>query len=314
MKQVTGIDVSDAPSYATILHAVEASRRYRSGGVGTSGKGSGSATLVKKLDTRPYKCPMPVMGCFRFMRYLWQQIWADHNARKLALFLMVNLAVMGLEIVVGRWTNSLGLLSDAGHMFFDCGALFMGLCASVTSRWFRDARINVFSGLLHGISLLLLGLSIFGESVHRLMNPVEVLTHGLLSTSIVGFAVNLVGILYFHEHASHGGCNTGDCSCQASSNANMQGVFLHILADALGSLSVIVSSLLIEYRGWAHADTICSLIIASFISLSAYPLIRSTWGNLKLYGKAPEKEAFEIDEFITLCTESSDSNQMYKVV
>jgi len=260
---------------------------------------------------------MPAMGCFRFMRYLWQQIWADSNARKLALFLMVNLVVMVLEIVVGRWTNSLGLLSDAGHMFFDCGALFMGLGASITSRWFRDARINVFSGLLHGISLLLLGLSIFGESIHRLMNPVEVLTHGLLSTSIVGFAVNLVGILYFHEHASHGGggCNSGgDCSCQASSNANMQGVFLHIVADALGSLSVIVSSLLIEYKGWAHADTICSLIIASFISLSAYPLIRSTWGSLNVYRKSPTKETFEIDEFITMCTEGADSNQVYKIV
>merc|ERR1712226_322700 len=92
-----------------------------------------------------------------------------------------------------------------------------------------------------------------------------------------GLCVNLFGIFAFHEahmasHHAHG----HDHGSSTASNTNMKGVFLHVLADTLGSCGVIVSSLLIEYFGWNIADPICSIFIAVLIGLSLIPLLTET--------------------------------------
>ncbi|XP_057597938.1 proton-coupled zinc antiporter SLC30A5 isoform X3 [Hippopotamus amphibius kiboko] len=122
-----------------------------------------------------------------------------------------------------------------------------------------------------------------------------------LPVSVGGLIVNLVGICAFshaHNHthgASQGSCHSSDHShshhvhghsdhghshshshgsAGRGMNANMRGVFLHVLADTLGSIGVIVSTLLIEQFGWFIADPLCSLFIAVLIFLSVVPLIK----------------------------------------
>jgi zinc transporter 5/7 len=68
-----------------------------------------------------------------------RHIFSHEESRYLFYFLVVNMCFMGVELTVGLWSNSLGLISDAGHMFFDNGALCIGLCASFISRWGADA-------------------------------------------------------------------------------------------------------------------------------------------------------------------------------
>ncbi|XP_008585402.1 PREDICTED: zinc transporter 5 isoform X2 [Galeopterus variegatus] len=211
-----------------------------------------------------------------------------------------------VELFYGVLTNSLGLISDGFHMLFDCSALVMGLFAALMSRWkatrifsYGYGRIEILSGFINGLFLIVIAFFVFMESVARLIDPPELDTHMLTPVSVGGLIVNLIGICAFshaHNHthgASQGSCHSSDHShshhmhghsdhghghshgsTSGVMNANMRGVFLHVLADTLGSIGVIVSTILIEQFGWFIADPLCSLFIAILIFLSVIPLIK----------------------------------------
>lgn len=82
-------------------------------------------------------------------------------------------------------------------------------------------------------------------------------------------------------------------------NENMHGIFLHVLADALGSVGVITSSLLIQYKGWFIADPICSFFISVLIFLSVVPLLKSTATSLML--RVPSEAERRFDSILERC-------------
>ena len=103
--------------------------------------------------------------------------------------------------------------------------------------------------------------------------------------SVGGLIVNLIGVFAFshhghHHHHHHHGHH--DHHHHHHDNVNMKGVFLHVLADTLGSVGVIISSLLIQYYGWLIADPICSLFIAVLVFMSVIPLLRDSTHALLL--------------------------------
>ncbi|XP_053652177.1 proton-coupled zinc antiporter SLC30A5 isoform X3 [Cherax quadricarinatus] len=240
-------------------------------------------------------------------------ILSNRNSRTIFYFLCVNLCFTFVEFAYGMWTNSLGLISDGFHMLFDCSALVMGLVASVMARWkptktfpFGYGRIEVLSGFVNGLFLSVIGFMVLYEAVGRLWEPPEVHTERLLAVAVCGLIVNLFGIVSFshtHSHghthsSSHNHCHAGSQDHQAGShkhthnvNANMQGVFLHILADTLGSVAVIISSLLIDWYGWLIADPICSLILSGLILASVLPLLKESASVLLLRVPASIEEA-----------------------
>ncbi len=163
-------------------------------------------------------------------------------------------------------------------MLFDCTALLVGLYASLMSRWkatrlysYGYGRVEILSGFVNGLFLVVIALFVLEEALHRIHDPPNVSTDKLLFVSVAGFIVNLIGIVTFswnHTHShSHGG---------HSHNANMRGVFLHVLADTMGSVGVIISTLLIQQFGWYIADPICSIFIAVLIFISVLPLLRDS--------------------------------------
>lgn len=102
----------------------------------------------------------------------------------------------------------------------------------------------------------------------------------LLAVSVAGLVVNLVGIMAFdHGHAHHGHDHGHSHS---HGNENMHGIFLHILADTLGSVAVVISTILVHFSGWAGYDPIASCLIAILIFASAVPLVTSTAKTLLL--------------------------------
>ena len=115
--------------------------------------------------------------------------------------------------------------------------------------------------------------------------PPELRTEGLLLTSVLGLIVNMIGLFSFHDlgGGSHSHSGGGSHShSHGEGDENMRGVYLHVLADALGSIGVIVSSLLIHFKGWYVADPICSFFISALIFLSVLPLLKSTANSLML--------------------------------
>lgn len=248
-------------------------------------------------------------------------VTTDPKSLKILIFALLNLSFMFVEVLVGFWSNSLGLISDAGHMLFDCTALFIGLFAAFAASWRADrrftygyARYEVLSGFVNGVFLIFVAFAVLTESLSRISEPPEVHSGHLLWTSITGLFINMVGLVFFHdfshggnhEHCNHGhggghddhghqhhGHSHGDgVTCThggggevatpsaegpvSDHDQNMRGIFLHILADALGSVGVVISSAAIKYFGWYMADPICSLMISVLILMSVMPLIQDT--------------------------------------
>nr|XP_037272779.1 zinc transporter 5-like [Rhipicephalus microplus] len=143
----------------------------------------------------------------------------------------------------------------------------------------RYGRVEVLSGFMNGLFLVVIAFMVFSEAITRLFDPPQVKTERLLTVSIAGLIVNLIGILAFrHTHShSHGASHSHSHShghSHTGANTNLQGVFLHILADTLGSVGVIVSSLLIDQFGLLVADPLCSVFIAVLIFVSVLPLLK----------------------------------------
>jgi zinc transporter 5/7 len=209
----------------------------------------------------------------------------------------LNLSFMLVQFFYGFVSGSLGLLTDSIHMLFDCAGLAVGLAAAVMSKWRPNARfpygygkIDTLSGFANGVFLLLVSVEIIFDAFERLWEGSELhRLNELLIVSTLGFLVNIVGLTAFgHAHHGHGhdhgheGHDHGHGHGHSHDNENMQGIFLHILADALGSVAVIVSTLLTKYYGWSGWDPIASCIIAILIFLSAIPLVKSSGARLML--------------------------------
>uniref|UniRef100_A0A182IKX5 Cation efflux protein transmembrane domain-containing protein n=1 Tax=Anopheles atroparvus TaxID=41427 RepID=A0A182IKX5_ANOAO len=264
-------------------------------------------------------------------------ILADRNSRNLFFFLLLNLSFAFVELMYGIWTNSLGLISDSFHMFFDCTGLLAGLAASVITKWranekysYGYVRAEVLAGFVNSLFLLFIAFFIMSEAVERAIEPPEVKHERLFVVSVLGLLVNLVGIYAFqhgghghshggggHGHSHGGGASHGHSHGGGASNNHaghdthhllsnhhghshggdnhhghshgggggelvshnsqiMRGVFLHILADTLGSVGVIISAVLMQVFGWMRADPICSMFIALTIGVSTLSLIKES--------------------------------------
>ncbi|CAF4797734.1 unnamed protein product [Pieris macdunnoughi] len=247
----------------------------------------------------------PISGIREKISNWFRLIYSDQNSRNLFLFLILNLSFAFVELFYGVWTNSLGLISDAFHMFFDCTGLVAGLAASLISKWrsnerfsYGYARAEVLAGFVNGLFLLFIAFFIMSEAVERAIEPPEVKHERLLLVSILGFMVNMVGIYAFHHghghgHGGHGHSHGGHGHSHnhghshddteaptGAGSAIMRGVFLHVLADTLGSVGVIISAILMRMFGWMRADPICSMAIALLIAASVIPLIKDSAGVL----------------------------------
>uniref|UniRef100_A0A7N6C3H6 Zinc transporter n=1 Tax=Anabas testudineus TaxID=64144 RepID=A0A7N6C3H6_ANATE len=288
---------------------------------------------IKDDEYKPTKFNLPVKisGWFR-------SILADKTSRNLFFFLCLNLSFAFVELLYGIWSNSLGLISDSFHMFFDCTALLAGLAASVISRWrsndsfsYGYVRAEVLAGFVNGLFLIFTAFFIFSEGVERALEPPDVHHERLLPVSVAGLLVNLVGIFVFqhgghghshgegghghshslfngslshghrhshdghghshdghghshdghgHSHDGHGHSHDGHGHSHEEPHCHGESVLLHIIADTLGSIGVIISALLMQKYDLMIADPICSMLIALLIGVSVVPLLRESIGIL----------------------------------
>lgn len=216
-----------------------------------------------------------------------------------------------------KFFSGLGLISDGFHMLFDCSALVMGLFAAVVSQWkptriysYGFGRVEILSGFVNGLFLVVVSFFVFIEAFMRLLEPPEIKSEKLIYVSFVGLCVNLFGIFAFSHAHSHGGISEeshshshthghnhshshSSGSCSSNDNDNMRGVYLHVLADTLGSIGVIISSFLIQQFGWHIADPICSLCISVMIFLSVIPLLKHSSSVLLLKIPANKERKFK---------------------
>jgi cobalt-zinc-cadmium efflux system protein len=186
--------------------------------------------------------------------------------RKRLLGALVFTSIIALaEGVGGYLTNSLALLSDAGHMLTDVSAIGLVLLAL----WFASKpanvkktygyyRLEILSALLNGIVLLGITVYIVWEAVERFRSPQQVDVLPMLGIAAVGLLANLVALSFLHK----------------SHSMSVRGAFLHVLGDTLSSVGVMVGGAVMWWTGWMIVDPLISLLISVVIVIGAYRLVR----------------------------------------
>lgn len=210
---------------------------------------------------------------------------AGASRARLAVALGIAASILALEVAGSILTGSLALLVDAGHVLVDSLGLVIALVAATLMarpasprRTWGWLRAEVLAAGAQATILALVGVVAIVEGIRRLVEPEAVEASGLLLVACLGLAGNLASALVLA-----GG---------RGANLNMRAAFLEVVADALGSVAVIVGAIVIELTGWAQADAVASLVIAALILPRAAALLRDS-GTILLESTP---EGLDLDE------------------
>ena len=179
----------------------------------------------------------------------------------------LNLVFVVAEFLAGFWYNSLGLLSDAGHNLGDVASLVLAMLAfrlakvhPTSSFTYGYKKSTVLVSLLNAVILLVAVGIIIGESIGKLFHPQPVEGDAIAWVAGIGVVINAVTAWLFMK--------------DKDKDLNVKGAYLHMAADALVSVGVVISGLVIARTGWYVIDPVIGLVIALII-------IYSTWGLLR---------------------------------
>ena len=181
-----------------------------------------------------------------------------HRGRLLAAF-VVLFSFMVVEVVGGVVSESLALLSDAAHMLTDVLGIGMALAAihlasragQRTHRTFGLYRLEILAALANAVLLLGVAAWVLIEAIRRFADPHDVLTGTMLLVAVAGLVANLVAFALLREGAKE--------------SLNVEGAYLEVLADTLGSIGVIVGAVVLEVTGWTWVDPLVGLAIGLWI-------------------------------------------------
>lgn len=195
------------------------------------------------------------------------------RSQALRLVLLLNLGFLVVEVVVGLLTNSLALLGDALHMGTDVAALLLALAAERLSlvaggpaHTFGYRRAPTLAAFGNALTMVALVVVLAFEAVSRLDAPPAIPPWPVLAAGVAGLLVNLGSAAVLHQRAGH--------------SHNMRGAMLHMLADALGSVAVIISAIVISATGWLAIDPLITLVIAALVLVATWPLLRDAGRTL----------------------------------
>jgi len=191
------------------------------------------------------------------------------SRKRLWQAMAIILIFLVIEIIGGLVTNSLALLADAGHMLTDVLALGLAIFVghlttrpATPERTFGFLRAEVIGAFINGATLILVVGLVFWGAAGRFVHPAQVHGAGMLGVALAGLLANLAGAWVLHANRRE--------------NLNIEGAFLHMLADALGSVGAVVAGLVILLTGWMPVDPLVSIAIGLLILWSGIGLLRRT--------------------------------------
>ena len=183
--------------------------------------------------------------------------------------IVLNLAFVVIEFAAGFWFDSLALLSDAGHNLSDVVSLVLALLAFRLAKVKANERYTygykkstILVSLLNAVILLVAVGAIVIESIHKLSNPAVVPGGAIAWVAGVGVLINAFTAFLFMK--------------DKEKDLNVKGAYLHMAADTLVSVGVVISGIIIMYTGWTLVDPIIGLVIAVIIVISTWSLLHDS--------------------------------------
>jgi cobalt-zinc-cadmium efflux system protein len=197
------------------------------------------------------------------------QTTPEGGKKDLLVALSITLLMMIAEVIGGLISNSLALLSDAGHMLTDNLALLMSFFAmkfatmpATERKTFGFFRLEILAAFINGIILVLISLYIIYNAYLRIVHPQQVEGKLMLVVAVIGLIANVIGAFVLMKHSK--------------SSLNIRGAYLHIVGDALSSVGVVIGGIVIIYTGWYLIDPILSVLISLVIIYGAWALVKES--------------------------------------
>jgi cation diffusion facilitator family transporter len=195
------------------------------------------------------------------------------HRRRLVVVLGLTLAVLAAEVVGAVLSGSLALLADAGHMATDAAGLALALAAVSLAqrpargrRTFGWQRVEILAAVANGLLLLAVAAYVLFEAIRRIGQPPEIASGLMLVVASIGLVVNVGSLLVLHRGRD--------------ASLNLRGAYLEVVADALGSVAVIVAAVVIATTGWTPADIVASAVIGFLVVPRAWHLLREAFDVL----------------------------------
>lgn len=190
----------------------------------------------------------------------------DVLQKKFQIFIWLTVFILFLEIAGGVISNSLALLSDAGHVLIDLLALVLAYFSIWLSRkaptkkfTFGFYRTEILAAIINGVVLIFVVLYIFYQSYLRFLSPQAVKGPEMLIVALIGFLANLYIVVKMHGYEKE--------------SLNVRGAYIHVLGDTLSSIGVVAAGILITITGNYIFDLIVSVMIGLFILANSLKLI-----------------------------------------
>ncbi len=195
----------------------------------------------------------------------------SRNQKRMLQVLTITVLFMIVEVIAAIFSKSLALLADAGHMLTDVGAITLSLIAfwfaskpATTEKTYGYYRSEILAGFINGFILVVVSFFIISNAWQRLQDPPIVASIPVLCVAVIGLLVNLLCLRLLGA----------DGHSAKEKSLNVKAAYLEIFSDALVSIGVIASSLIILFFHWYQIDALMSLIIGIFI-------LPRTWSLLK---------------------------------
>ncbi|CAN5857713.1 cation diffusion facilitator family transporter [soil metagenome] len=193
----------------------------------------------------------------------------DRSQKILAWALGLTISFAGVEVAFGFWSNSLALISDAGHMVTDAAALGLALLAQLIAKRpptaknsFGFGRAEALAAFVNGLIMLAVIGWISYEAIQRLSHPEAVQGTAVMLVASIGLIINIV-VAWVLSHDKE--------------SVNTKAALIHVMGDLLGSVAAIISGAVIYFTGWMQVDPILSIFVALLILKSTLSVLSESY-------------------------------------
>lgn len=227
----------------------------------------------------------------------------DLKGRKLLLSILLNIVITVAQVIGGLISGSLSLLSDALHNFSDVLSLSVSYVAERYSK--KDAsvektfgykRAEIIAAFVNSATLIIVAIYLIYEAILRFSNQQAIESGLVIWLAVLGIAVNGFSVLLLYK--------------ESKSNMNMRSAYLHLFTDMAASVAVLIGGLLMKYFEWFWVDSLLTLLIALYLIVMGYSLLKSSYKVLMLF--TPDDLSLEvINEAICKIPEIKNVHHMH---
>ncbi|RMA66025.1 cation diffusion facilitator family transporter [Ulvibacter antarcticus] len=227
----------------------------------------------------------------------------DLKGRKLLVSIFLNILITVAQAVGGIISGSLSLLSDALHNFSDVLSLIVSYVAdryskkdASTSKTFGYKRAEIMAAFINAASLVIVAIYLIYEAVLRFLDPQEIESGIVIWLALLGIIVNGLSVLLLRK--------------DSKDNMNMRSAYLHLFTDMAASVAVLVGGLLMKYYGWFWVDSVLTVLIAAYLLIMGYDLLKSSYRVLMLF-TPKEVDPEKINTALSVIPEISNLHHMH---